>query len=269
VRGWSELHLLSWRLGARALLRRRELRQALVRIVIPLDPSRYLELPPTIAALGAQPGERVLDLASPKLAAVALARRGTEVVSVDLFEAEVQTWRALAGDERGVRFEVGDGRALDHPDASFHHAYSISVLEHMPGDGAAQALGELARIVRPGGRVVVTLPYAARYHEVWRERPLYGDQPAGPDGRYFFERWYDDEHVDALVAATPALALTRRSVVRMTPNWHRAYARWFPWLIPLGPFFGMLARERKGPPGDVVRLVMTRASGAGRSVPAE
>jgi SAM-dependent methyltransferase len=258
VRGWSELHLLSWRLGARALLRRRALRQAVVRLVIPLDPSRYLELPPTIAALAVRPGERVLDLASPKLAAVALARRGADVLSVDLFEAEVQTWRELAGDEPGVRFEVADGRALAQPDASFHHAYSISVLEHMPDGGAEQALRELARVVRPGGRVVVTLPYAARYHEVWRERPLYGDQPPGPDGRYFFERWYDDERVTALVSAVPELRLDHRRVVRMAPNWHRAYARWFPWLIALGPFYGLLGRERTGPPGDVVRLVMTR-----------
>lgn len=258
MRGWSELHLLSWRLGARALLRRRALRQAVVRLVIPLDPSRYLELPPAIAALDVRPGDRVLDLASPKLAAVALARRGADVVSVDLFEGEVQTWRELAGDEPGVRFEVGDGRALAHPDGSFHHAYSISVLEHMPDDGAADALRELARVVQPGGRVVVTLPYASRYHEDWRERPLYGDQPAGPGGRYFFERWYDDEHVTALVAAVPALRLDDMRVVRMVPNWHRAYARWFPWLIALGPFYGLLGRERSGPPGDVVRLVLTR-----------
>jgi SAM-dependent methyltransferase len=258
VRGWSELHLLSWRLGARALLRRRALRQAVVRLVIPLDPSRYLELPPTIAALAVRPGDRVLDLASPKLAAVALARRGADVVSVDLFEGEVRTWRELAGDEPGVCFEVGDGRALAHPDASFHHAYSISVLEHMPGEGAAEALRELARVVRPGGRVVLTLPYASRYHEAWRERPLYGDQPPGPDGRYFFERWYDEEHVTALVAAAPALRLDHRRVVRMVPNWQRAYARWFPWLIALGPFYGLLGRERSGPPGDVVRLVLTR-----------
>lgn len=258
MRGWSELHLLSWRLGARALLHRRALRQAVVRLVIPLDPSRYLELPPTIAALAVRPGERVLDLASPKLAAVALARRGADVVSVDLFEDEVRTWRELAGDEPGVRFEVGDGRALAQPDASFHHAYSISVLEHMPAGGAEQALGELARVVRPGGRVVVTLPYGDRYHEVWRERPVYGDQPPGPDGRYFFERWYDDERATALVASVPALRLDDRRVVRMAPNWHRAYVRWFPWLVVLGPFYGLLGRERSGPPGDVVRLVMTR-----------
>ena len=145
-----------------------------------MDPGRYLELPPTVAAVDPAAGERVLDLASPKLAAVALARRGATVTSVDLFEAEVATWRELAGDQPGLAFEVGDGRSLGHGDASFDHAYSISVLEHMPDGGAEQALGELARVVRPGGRVVVTLPYADRYHEVWHEQPAYGEQEARP-----------------------------------------------------------------------------------------
>jgi len=250
--------VLSWRLGARALLRRRAVRQALVRMVIPMDPSRYLELPPTIASLDPAPGDRVLDLASPKLAAVALARRGATVTSVDLFEGEVRTWRELAGDQPGVTFEVGDGRSLGYEAGSFDHAYSISVLEHMPEGGAEEALGELARVVRPGGRVVVTLPYADRYHEVWHEHPAYGDQPAGPDGRFFFERWYDDARLDALLASLPELRLEDRQVARLWPNWHRAYVRAFPWLIALGPFYGLLARERVGPPGDVVRLVLTR-----------
>ena len=225
-----------------------------------MDPSRYLELPPTIALLDPAPGDRILDLASPKLAAVALARRGSTVTSVDLLEEEVRTWRELAGDQPGVSFEVGDGRSLVHDAESFDKAYSISVLEHMPEGGAEQALGELARVVRPGGRVVVTLPYSDHYHEVWHERPVYGDQEPGPDGRYFFERWYDEDRLDGLLAAVPELRSQRREVVRLWPNWHHAYERRFPWLIALGPFYGLISRERTGPPGDVARLLLTRSA---------
>ena len=257
MRGWLPFYLTSWRLGARALLERRDLRQALIRLLVPLDPSRYLEFPETARELRASPGERVLDLASPKLVAVELAGRGVEVTSVDLHEGEIETWRSLARDDPGVTFAVADGRSLPFPDAHFDRAYSISVLEHIPEQGASEALRELERVVRPGGRVVVTLPYAERYFEDWRDAPVYGDQEA-VDGRYFFERWYDDERVTALVSHVPQLRLDNRRVVRMAPNWHRAYARCFPWLIVLGPFYGLLGRERTGPPGDVVRLVMTR-----------
>jgi hypothetical protein len=46
--------------------------------------------------------------------------------------------------------------------------------------------------------------------------------------------------------------------VRLQPNLSSAYTRTFPLLVPLGPAFGLLARERRGPGGDVIRLLCTR-----------
>ena len=226
-----------------------------MRVVVPLDPSRYLELPWAIERLGAQPGERVLDLASPKLLAVWLARAGVKVTSVDQLEREVETWRALAGDA-GVDFRIADGRALPFEDESFDHAYSISVLEHIEEPGDAEALRELARVVKPGGRVLLTLPHAPEYREDWRDAPVYANEPSS--GRTFFQRWYDPRRVDALVAAAPALELVSRQIVRMQPNWNDAYVRSFPWLVPLGPFYGLLGREVAADDGDVVRLAFVK-----------
>lgn len=262
VRGWLPLYLLSWRLGLTELRRRRNVREAARRIVVPMDPSRYVELPHSLRELGAGPGERVLDLASPKLAAVALARCGVQVTSVDQLDREVTTWSDLAEREPGVRFVHGDGRALSFPDASFDHAYSISVLEHIPDDGDELALRELARVVRPGGRVVLTMPYADSYWEDWRDRPVY-DAGASTTGRHFFERWYDEARLDRLLAAAPDLRRLRTSVVSLRPNLHQMYARSFPWLVPLGPLFGLAARERVGPPGDVVRLTLLKGGPGG------
>jgi SAM-dependent methyltransferase len=254
MRGWWPLYRTSLGLGARSLARGRFEREAVIRLVIPLDPSRYVELPWALERLDARPGERVLDLASPKLVAVELAGRGVEVTSVDAFASEVETWRRLAGDRPRLDFEVADGRALPYEDASFDHAYSISVLEHVADEGDARALRELARVVRPGGRIVLTLPYAREARDEWRDRPLYGEgeSPA------FFQRWYDDRRLDALVAAAPELREAHRSVVRLAPNWQPLYDRFFPWLVALGPLYGLLARERHDPGGDVVRIVLDR-----------
>ncbi|HXG75213.1 MAG TPA: class I SAM-dependent methyltransferase [Gaiellaceae bacterium] len=258
MRGWWRLYATSVGLGLRHLTRHGYLREAVVRTVIPLDPVRYVELPWALRALAAVPGERVLDLASPKLLAVALARSGVHVTSVDELPPEIEAWRRLTRGERNLELVVADGRALPFADASFDHATSISVLEHVADDGDATALGELARCVRPGGRIAITLPFARRAWDEYRREAAYVDR-GGDERGHFFQRWYDDERVDALLARVPELRLRERTVVRLVPNWHRAYTRAFPWLVPLGPLYGVLAVERAGEGGDVVRLLLERA----------
>ena len=256
MRGWAGLWAESVRLGVRHLVRKGYRREAVVRIVVPLDPSRYLELPWALEQLGAKPGERVLDLAGPKLLSVVLARQGVRVTAVDQLEREIEAWRALAGNVPGLELSVADGRSLPYEDAWFDHACSISVLEHIEEPGDAEALNELARVVRPGGHVLVTLPHAQTYREDWRDAPVYANEPSG--GRSFFQRWYDAARVDELVAAAPSLEVVSRDVVRMSPNWNDAYVRSFPWLVPLGPLYGLLGREVAAADGDVVRLAFVR-----------
>jgi SAM-dependent methyltransferase len=254
MRGWLRFWTASVGLGARYLLRHGYLREAVIRVIVPLDPSRYLELPWARRELAARPGERVLDLASPKLLAIVLAREGVEVVSVDQLEPEIQAWRKLAPE---VPFEVADGRSLPFENESFDHAYSVSVLEHIPEGGDEVALRELARVVKRGGRVAVTLPYAETYRDDWCDRDLYAEgEERG--GQYFFQRWYDEERLGRLAAAVSELESVSRSVARLQPNWNKVYTRTFPLLVALGPFFGLLAREREGPGGDVVRLVFVK-----------
>ncbi len=58
--------------------------------------------------------------------------------------------------ERGVENITparGDARRLPYPDASFDGAYLVAVLGEIPDQDAA--LRELARVLKPGGRLVV------------------------------------------------------------------------------------------------------------------
>ena len=260
MRGWIEPYRFSIGLGVRELARRRHLREAVIRVVVPMDPSRYLELPWAVQRLDVRPGETVLDLGSPKLLCVVLARHGARVTSVDQLPEEIEKWRSIARDEPNLELRVADGRALPCEDASFDHATSISVLEHVGGEGGdAAALAELARCVRPGGRLAITLPHAPAFWIEYRGGSAYVDEgERDVHGAAFFQRWYDDAEVDRLVGAVPAVELVERDVVRLSPNLNTAYNRAFPLLVPLGPFFGLLARERSGPDGDVVRLVLRR-----------
>lgn len=66
----------------------------------------------------------------------------------------------------GVDVE-GTAEALPFPDASFDAAVSMQVLEHV--EDPARCLAEMARVVRPGGVVVFTVPGVWPAHEVPRD----------------------------------------------------------------------------------------------------
>ena len=92
-------------------------------------------------------------------------RRGAAVLAVDHGRHEVATTRkwlaaiAAAGEApAGARAEVvrADLRALPVPDASVDRVIAAEVLEHIPDDAAA--IAEIARVLKPGGRVAVSVP---------------------------------------------------------------------------------------------------------------
>jgi SAM-dependent methyltransferase len=87
-----------------------------------------------------------------------LLERGYEVTSVDmstLFVEHLKERLAERGFDPG-RVERGDVQALRFADRSFDAVASGEVLEHLDDDGAA--VREFARVLRPGGVVVASVP---------------------------------------------------------------------------------------------------------------
>ncbi|HET9257852.1 MAG TPA: methyltransferase domain-containing protein [Pseudonocardiaceae bacterium] len=105
-----------------------------------------------------QPGERVLDAGcGVGGSSLWLAReRGAEVVGITLAHGQVAKARRYATRRKlasRVRFEVADFTATPFPDASFDVVWAVESLCHAPEKAAFYQ--EAARLLRPGGRVVV------------------------------------------------------------------------------------------------------------------
>jgi SAM-dependent methyltransferase len=70
--------------------------------------------------------------------------------------------------EKGeLAFEVADGAHLPFPDNTFDFWTSISVVEHIPGEGDSAVMREACRILKPGGIAVVTTEGGTNPHERW------------------------------------------------------------------------------------------------------
>jgi SAM-dependent methyltransferase len=116
--------------------------------------------------LGVHPGDTVLDAgAGFGRHAFELARRGANVVALDYMANEVVTTRGTfgamveAGDIAEARYVgalQGDATRLPFRDGAFDRVITSEVLEHIQDDVAA--LGELVRVLRPGGTFAVTVP---------------------------------------------------------------------------------------------------------------
>ena len=148
--------------------------------------------------LGLQPGDRVIDMGcGAGRHAFEMYRRGADVIAFDqdadelsavsdLFAAMREAGEVPDGADADVK--QGDALSLPFADGEFDRVVASEVLEHIPDDESA--IAELVRVLRPGGRMAVTVPrwlpekvcwaLSDQYHEVegGHVRIYTGDEPS-------------------------------------------------------------------------------------------
>jgi ubiquinone/menaquinone biosynthesis C-methylase UbiE len=123
-----------------------------------------------VELLEAEPGSTILDGGCGYgFHAARLAQAGLRVTGVDFSSAALEQARAFV-DSRGLgdRIELrhGDMLALPFPANQFDYVISWGVLMHIPE--VEQALAELVRVLKPGGRIALMENNAGSLHvRIW------------------------------------------------------------------------------------------------------
>jgi demethylmenaquinone methyltransferase/2-methoxy-6-polyprenyl-1,4-benzoquinol methylase len=141
---------------------------------------------------GAKPGDRILDVATGtgKVAADlhAKVQPGGTVLGVDISPAMIRVAQKRFVDRHGLTYVVGDALALPTENGTFDAATIAFGMRNLPDYG--KGFSELARSVRPGGRVVcleIARPRSrlARILQFWFDKivPVVG-RVAGQGGAY-------------------------------------------------------------------------------------
>ena len=129
-----------------------------VRLVLGGSEQEFRRMIADLAQL--QPGETVLDVGcgTGTLALVAKERVGTtgQVCGIDPGPKQIARARSKAG-KAGlpVDFQIGVIEQLAFSDQSFDVVLSTLMMHHLPDDLKRLGLAEIARVLKPGGRLLV------------------------------------------------------------------------------------------------------------------
>ncbi len=161
---------------------------------------------------GARDGERMLDVGTGySILPLWLAIHGpSHVYIVDsetylpnvlqFHEAKIKRLGLAAdGPDRRIVVDRQDARRLSFPDGYFDRVSCLAMINTIPGTGDSDAMREIARVLRAGGRAIVTLPYSRSFVE----------RPSAPWNPYF-TRSYDERAIRERLCVPSGLRETAR-----------------------------------------------------------
>jgi SAM-dependent methyltransferase len=169
-------------------------------LITPINCVRYFEFSFAWAHTPYRVG-RYLDVSSPRIFPLRMAAEGraAHIVVANPDRTDLNFTRTLAETNKihGIEYRADVAGELDMEPESFDLITCLSVVEHIADEnGDSDAVSHLYDLLRPGGRLIVTLPVDRAYRVDYRDRPQYEVSAAAvEDSRYLFERVYDERAI--------------------------------------------------------------------------
>lgn len=243
--------------GGLSLMVRGRLRDGVKLLVAPVGYWRFWPNGVVLYECERQGARTVLDVSSPKLPSLMLSKQA-RVWATDLDDPQLmERWKPsadlLGGKEYTAQYE--NACQLSFPNESFDLVYTISVIEHIPGNGDRDAITEFQRVLKPGGTLIVEVPLRKEREEKFAS---YDSKGVALEKPRFYERYYDAEWVEQRLVVDG---------LKVEQRWYFGERMPFdPWiaqpqlprlirlaLLPFEPFMAMLNYQWKKSAGPLDR----------------
>lgn len=206
-------------------------------LACPVSSTRYFEFDFARRALlgDSFAPRRCLDISSPFLFSFDVVRRRPEarvwMLNPDARDLRrTQRLRDALG-WPGIELAEAGVESLDAMDDEYDAVWALSVIERIAGPAGddRDAVRRIWRAVRPGGRLLLTVPTDQTAWDEYREKDEYGTQSkADKSSRFFFQRFYDESSIRERIIQTIGQEPARMEWFgEKTPGHFHAYiARW-------------------------------------------
>jgi len=147
-----------------------------------------------LSMLGPLAGKAVLDIGcgDGRFTSALVKAGAARVAGIDISERALRFARALVPEGE---FLLANGRTLDFPDGAFDAVTSLEVIEHIPPDAMPGLIAEIARVLKPGGRLCLSTREPKHYRH-WTPDAL---------DELFANRGFDDFSCRGLALHIPLL----------------------------------------------------------------
>lgn len=194
--GW-EFDTFGRILGLRLLINRQ---RALHLISNPVSCVRYFEFDYCLRSLGdGIDHKQILDISSPYLFGFYISSKYK--LSYHYLNPDKREFDVINNNKKFVFFKSqytvssADATLLPFKSNSVDNIISISVIEHIDKFDDSVAIREMWRILKPGGKLILTFPVKKHFEEEFREENVYSLGLEKKEGKYFFQRYYDKDTI--------------------------------------------------------------------------
>jgi SAM-dependent methyltransferase len=196
-----------------------------------IDYMRYAEFSAIGDLISLEPGQRILDVSSPQWFSIFLAHKYPNIHFdyINIIDIELEAYRMICDvcNISNIQYHREDVRSLSFDDRIFDRVITISVLEHIypEQDGDLKALTEIRRVLKPQGKVLLTVPYKETRNIVYVEGSVYERES---QEKTFFAREYDREMFDRLIENSNFVYRDTKYICEQTGILSVDYYQWGP-----------------------------------------
>jgi len=199
--------------------------------VHPISSIRYFEFDFILRNISTISNLRVLDVSSPREFAFYYCKKmqpdSYTMINPDSMDVGETKIQADAFNVTNFSVVTGNALSLLYKNKSFDRVISISVIEHIEKDGDSKAIKEMWRVLKPGGKLILTTHIAQHKRVEHRGHDQYNLSNIKRK-KYFFQRVYDEESFKKrILSQVPVQSLAIQIWGEKEKGWFDAYIdRW-------------------------------------------